>query len=122
MKNYFTPETDPILFACPCGNCDVKPSQELLDFLNRVRAEAGIPMYVTSGPRCAPYNTHIGGAKYGEHLDGDGADIQATNSRQRFKLLDAAFRCGCKRLGLGISFLHLGVSIINDQDVAWNYP
>jgi hypothetical protein len=120
-ENYFTPESDPMLFACPCGNCEVKANPDLIKFLNVVRHKAKVPMYVTSGPRCAAYNAQIEGAKYSEHIDSDGADIQVSASRPRFLIIKAAIESGCVRIGAGNSFLHLGISETNDQEVFWDY-
>ena len=121
MIVYFTPKSDPKLFACPCGDCDTKPSQRLLDLLQDTRSSAGVPMHVTSGPRCPAYNKVIGGAKYSEHPDGDGADIEIFGSRNRFLVTKAALDNGCNRLGIAKRFLHLGVSETNDQQVIWIY-
>lgn len=118
---WFNPESDPNLFACPCGNCDSKPSQLLLSMLDAVREYAMVPMSVTSGPRCWDHNAAVGGSQYSEHMDGDAADIACTSSRQRALILDAARRYGVNRIGVAHSFVHLGVSKKHDQDVTWVY-
>jgi len=89
--------------------------------LDRVRDRAGVPMVVTSGPRCPEYNALIGGAKYSEHIDGDGADILCEDSALRHAILKAAIEEGVNRIGIGKSFIHLGVSESNSQDVIWCY-
>jgi len=119
--NYFTPDGDPLLFNCPCGECHYSPSTTLINRLNEAREEAGIPFIVTSGPRCPHYNAHIKGATYSEHIDGDGADISCTDSRTRSKIINAALKVGFTRIGVARSFIHLGVSPSNDQDVIWVY-
>lgn len=119
--NYFTPEGDPKLFACSCGKCDTKPTTRLLDTLQIIREDVGFPMKVTSGPRCPDYNSTILGSKYSEHIDGDGSDIECLHSRQRFILIDAAINSGINRIGIGKTFIHLGVSETNDQMVMWVY-
>jgi uncharacterized protein YcbK (DUF882 family) len=119
--NYFTPEGDPLLFDCPCGACHYTASTRLINRLNEAREEAGIPFIITSGPRCPSYNQQIGGATYSEHIDGDGADVACSDSRTRWKIIDAAVKVGFNRIGIAKSFIHLGVSASNDQDVIWLY-
>ena len=117
---HFKPESDPKLFACPCG-CGKGPTNELLYRLDECREFAGVPFIVTSGPRCPAYNDKIKGAKYSAHMDGDAADIAAPDSRTRFKIVQAAFEAGFNRIGIGRDFVHLDVSDTNAQDVIFTY-
>lgn len=118
---YFNREQDPALFQCRCGNCDTRPSPELLMMVDAVRHKAGIPMICTSGPRCQVWNDANGGSKFSEHVDGDGADFAVASSRARFLIVQAALDCGVTRIGIAKSFVHLGVSKTNDQEVIWTY-
>lgn len=118
---YFSPETDPRLFKCPCGDCDKKPTKELLLAVDAVRALSGTPMVVSSGPRCRHYNHLIGGTAFSEHLDGDGADIRCQDSRSRMLIIAAAVKVGINRIGVAKGFVHLGVSRTNDHNVMWVY-
>lgn len=110
-----------MLYNCPCGECNYAPSAGLIDRLNEAREEAGIPFVINSGPRCPSYNQHIQGAPFSEHIDGDGADVSCTDSRSRSKIINAAIKVGFNRIGVARSFIHLGVSASNDQDVVWVY-
>ena len=118
---WFSPDTDPALFKCPCGQCDQEPTDRLLNMLDAVRDDAAVPMKVTSGPRCWHYNTIIGGAEYSGHVDGEAADIAVTTSRARSRILEAARRYGVTRIGIAKGFVHLGVSRKHDQHVTWVY-
>lgn len=118
---YFNPEQDPALFYCRCGKCDAKPSPELLKMVDAVRDLAGIPFIITSGPRCQQWNDANGGAKFSEHVDGDGVDIAVASSRARYLIVAAAIAWGVTRIGIAKSFIHLGVSKQNDQEVIWTY-
>ena len=118
---HFSPEGDPMLFSCPCGNCDTKPNPRLPQVLDLVREESGVPMFITSGPRCEAHNMAIGGAKYSEHMDGDGADIACSSSRERFMIINAAISNGINRIGVGKLLIHLGISETNDPMVMWVY-
>ena len=64
-------------FACNhCGKLheDGVPD-ELLELLERVRAQFGRPVNVNSGYRCPIHNTNCGGARSSQHLLGNAADI-----------------------------------------------
>ncbi len=119
---YFTPETDPKLFACPC-KCGLGPSKALLKALDATRGFAEIPISVNSGPRCFEYNDlpEVGGSKNSEHLTGDGADVHASSSRQRHAIVSGAVKAGVTRIGIGKNFIHLGVSNLKAQRVIWLY-
>jgi hypothetical protein len=121
MLKHFSDGGDPLLFNCPCGNCDTEVNPKLPEVLDEVRELAGVPMGVSSGPRCVPYNIHIGGAEYSEHIDGDGADIPCSTSRDRFLIIQAAIVCGITRIGVAKTFIHLGISKTNDPLVMWVY-
>ena len=118
---FFSPDSDPKLFSCPCGSCDYKPTKRLLDCLDETRGRAGVPFVISSGPRCPAYNQSIGGAPFSEHMDGDGADVACYDSRTRFLIIQAAIHSGINRIGIAKTFVHLGVSPSNDQDVVWVY-
>ena len=118
---YFSPETDPALFKCPCGTCEVKPTVRLLDVLDACREEAGVPFVINSGPRCWHHNKLIGGAEYSEHVDGEAADVRCRNSKDRYKILQAAHKMGVSRIGVAKGFIHLGVSDTHTPYVVWVY-
>ena len=119
--HYFNPESDPLLYRCPCLACAHGPSPRLITTLDQVRHVAGIPFHVTSGPRCHAHNKKVGGSEFSEHIDGDGADIACADSRSRFLIVNAAIQEGVTRIGIAKSFIHLGVSETNDQHVIWTY-
>ena len=123
MLRHFSPEGDPLLYGCPCERhtCVAKVNPRLPQVLDLIRDDTGIPMVITSGPRCVPHNVEIGGAEYSEHIDGEGADVQCSNSRDRFMLINSAIKHGINRIGVGKGFLHLGISESNDQFVMWVY-
>jgi hypothetical protein len=124
--HYFSPESDPKLYACSCGKCDAKPSNRLLQTLDQVRHVAGIPFVVTSGPRCSTWNNEVNGAPESEHVPRDGedctaADIACTSSRERFLIVSAAIQEGVTRIGIANTFVHLGVSSTHTGHVIWTY-
>ena len=121
---HFTPEGDPTLFKCSCGSdqcTSPQPTPKLLSLLNAARDEAGIPFFITSGPRCEWWNKKVGGVSTSEHLTGEGADVSCTSSSARLKIIKAALGAGVTRIGIGNNFIHLGVSEDKAQHVIWLY-
>jgi zinc D-Ala-D-Ala carboxypeptidase len=123
MSHFFTPQTDPHLFRCPCNRpeCDApKPTEDLLAMLELLRALVNRPIIVTSGPRCEPYNTSIGGALDSAHLTGQAADLSAPTSYQMDELLEGSFRAGIARRGVYKNgHLHVDVALGKPQHVTW---
>ena len=123
---HFNPNTDPLLFACPCCG-EGKPSNRLKAMLDELREEVGFGVGVSSGPRCEAHNASVLGHRESEHLVGDehgdcdGVDIPCDSSARRFRILEAAYKLGFTRIGVGSSFIHLGVSEEHPQHVMWVY-
>lgn len=68
-------------FKCKCGKCGgfpVEPDKALVTLLEKIRVHFGAAVTVTSGVRCATYNSNpaVGGAKSSQHLNGTAADIK----------------------------------------------
>jgi len=66
-------------FVCPCESCDRTGiiALELIYALERLRADLGCPLRITSGYRCPQHNREIGGAPDSLHQMGLAADIIA---------------------------------------------
>ncbi len=118
---YFTPEGDPALFACPCGECDLKPSTRLLFMLDEARSYSGVAYSITSGPRCPEYNLIIGGNKNSEHMDGTGADILVHSGFTRMKIVQGLLGAGFNRIGIAKHMIHAGCSHVHPRPVIWTY-
>lgn len=124
MSQWFSLETDHILFKCPCGYIDCNaplPSQNLLDTLDKIRDFYKSAILINSGPRCKKHNQFVGGMQDSEHLTGNGADLVCLTSSTRWKLLDAILYCNVTRIGIGKNFLHVGVDATKDSHVIWTY-
>lgn len=118
---HFNSVTDPILYACSCGDCDDAPTTRFLNMLDDAREYAGVPFAVNSGPRCEGYNALVGGSEESEHLTGEAADIDAPTSRARNAIIRGAIQAGFTRIGIGSNFVHLGCSEDKPQNVMWVY-
>lgn len=119
---YFTKKGDPLLFKCPCGKCDTKPTKAFLDRLDEARDIAGVPFVILSGPRCAAHNEHVGGAPGSDHLLGEAVDIRTYGSSARFAVMYGGLMAGITRIGINKNSVHLGIGTEHIQRVAWLYP
>ncbi len=107
-------------FDCKC--CGKNKMQGLfLWMLQQVRTESGIPMRINSGFRCPSHNKDVGSKNTSDHRTGEGSDIEVISSHHRFRILDAAFKSGFKRIGMDKKFIHLGTRRSNPQEVLWMY-
>ena len=112
-------------FACQCGRSGCSalkaPHPSLLLKLDSMRAIYGSPITITSGIRCPEHNHAVGGVPGSEHETGEGADLACPNSSSRWQLIQAALKAGFRRIGVGKTFLHVGVSRTHASDVIWTY-
>lgn len=108
-------------FDCKCG-CGLNNfSHELAVMIDEIREDCGFPFIVRSACRCIPHNKKEGGKPRSDHLTGDGIDIQAVNNYQRFKIIYHAILFGINRIGIGRSFVHLGMRKGNPKERIWLY-
>lgn len=93
-----------------------KMNHKLLYRLDRVRALAGVPIYVTSSYRSGDERSHG---------DGEAVDIsdnlkgKPVSSVWRFKVLSAALWVGFRRVGIYDRHIHLDVSTSLPGEVCW---
>jgi len=105
---------------------DLPGSGELMDsifleLLDKARAYAGIPFYITSGYRTGEHNKKVGGVKDSAHRYGLACDIACSDSVERFKILEALLYVGFNRIGIHQSFIHVDLSTSRSQFVCWTY-
>lgn len=114
-------------FECKCGCGFDDINLAFIKCLQRIRDKIGFKMPINSGCRCKQHNKDEGGYPTSDHLPdkidkySEGADIRVSGSRNRYKLIQAAFEEGIPRIGPGKTFVHLGVNKDNDQEVLWVY-
>ena len=118
----------PAEFACKCGrkDCDALkvPSPDLLARLNVLRLRLDRPLTITSGIRCAYWNEKSGGVKGSGHETGEEVDLACATSQERWRLLAGVFESTqplFRRIGVGKTFIHLGVSTALPNGVIWTY-
>lgn len=95
--------------------------QSTLDLLDRCRELAGIPFVITSGYRSRAHNARVGGVYGSSHTKGYAVDIRCRNSKDRFKIINAALQVGFTRIGVSDRFLHLDNDPDKKQNVIWTY-
>lgn len=112
-------------FACPCECGLDNISMTLVNRLQAIRDIIGQPIRINSGVRCVKHNAEIGGVMESEHVpldgrDGEGVDIKCEASTERHILLG---HCHEKfsRVGIGKTFIHVGVRATKPQEVTWLY-
>ena len=105
---------------------DLPGSGELMDpvfleLLDKARAYAGIPFYITSGYRTKEHNLNVGGVSNSAHRYGLACDITCIDSVERFKIIEALLYVGFNRIGIHQSFIHVDTSSSKAQFVCWTY-
>jgi zinc D-Ala-D-Ala carboxypeptidase len=104
---------------CGCGLNNIKPA--LLVKLEQARTVLGIPLVIDSGSRCPKHELEVSGKSGGEHPDGDAVDIRCLADRTRFNIIRAFLEFGVCRIGIGPTFVHVGISETLPGSVCWTY-
>ncbi len=93
-----------------------------IEKLDAIREEYGQPMVITSGYRTPEHNSAVGGVNGSAHVNAVAADIAASNTEQKLRLMRIAKKHGIKRMGWGKGFVHLDMdSTKQAQNVVWGY-
>lgn len=92
-------------------------NDKLMSMLDNARTIAGIPFIITSGVRTEKHNLEIGGTIDSAHLKALGADLQCTDSLNRFSIIYALFVAGFKRIGISKTHIHVDIDESKDQRV-----
>lgn len=105
-----TPHFTKAELTCKCG-CGMLPEQDFMDRVEGLRVSLGFSLPVTSGARCASYNSKVSatGAS-GPHTTGRALDL-GVRGENALRLIVEARRAGFS--GIGVSqkgegrFIHL---------------
>src|SRR5689334_577794 len=94
--------------------------REKLDFLEKAM---GFELNINSGYRDPGHNEDVGGVPDSEHTydPAAGADVLCLRSTTRFKMLRILFTMGIQRIGIGSTFIHVGIAKDKPSEVAWTY-
>ncbi len=75
-----------------CGRGANLVASRLLVALNRIEADFGKPLTITSGFRCVKHNEEVHGAPHSAHLSGEAADIACPDGALKLWMTDTKLR------------------------------
>jgi len=94
-----------------------------LDFLaklDKAREYAGMPFVINSAYRSPEHPESIKNPT-SSHIKGLAVDIRTTDSRTRYKVLEALIHVGFNRIGIADSFIHVDDDKEKSNNVVWTY-
>lgn len=97
-----------------------KMSRGFLLILDKIREDYGKPLRVNSGYRSKAHNLKVGGRVGSSHLKGLAVDFHCNNSADRTLLLNAIYKNGIVRVGIGNTFIHIDIDNIKPA-ACWLY-
>ena len=100
-------------FFCKCRRTHPHfVSLTLIETLQQLRDELGVPLKINSGYRCPEHNRKIGGAKASQHMRGLAADVAIPDGIKAADIFDIArYKCGFSWGYEGKGFVHLDLRI-----------
>jgi uncharacterized protein YcbK (DUF882 family) len=106
-------------FACPCCGKVNAVSPIVMNKIDKIRDQLGIPLHINSGYRCVKHNAEVGGKQASLHLFGKAIDVSTANMTaekrlQLLKLVHTEFN----GIGVAKSFFHMD---IRDTPAMWVY-
>jgi len=70
---------------------------------------------INSGYRTIRHNRRVGGVTHSNHLKGLAVDISIRNSADRYRIIWAALQVGFTQIGIGKTFIHIGLDHNNNK-------
>jgi uncharacterized protein YcbK (DUF882 family) len=95
----------------------------LLNMLQKVRDDYGLPMIVTSGGRCPLHKNEKHRSTPADHQKCLGVDIRITGLSMGVKLAALAGKYGFNAIAINLEsgFIHLGYRPDNNKITTWEY-
>jgi uncharacterized protein YcbK (DUF882 family) len=96
---------------------------DLTQILTELETLCAVPLDITSGYRDPAHNSDVGGVKGSEHTydPSMAADIACLTGSLRWALVTNAIRLGVDRIGIGKTFVHIGIAKDKPRRVIWHY-
>jgi uncharacterized protein YcbK (DUF882 family) len=96
---------------------------ELVEKLKELERIYGKELTINSGHRDPAHNKEVGGVDHSEHTytPAEGVDIDCNHGSVRWNLVTLALKLGFLRIGIGKTFVHLGIAQDKPQRVIWHY-
>lgn len=96
---------------------------DLVAVIKLIEARLGRELHINSGHREEAHNAAVGGVPGSEHTydPAEGVDAACKNGRECWQIVNAAIAEGIKRIGIGKTFVHIGIAKDKPQNVIWHY-
>ncbi len=96
---------------------------DLFKTLTELEKRMGFDLQINSGYRDPEHNSDVGGVEHSEHTydPAEGADVFCQRSVTRFKMVKELLAMGIRRIGIGATFVHVGIAKDKPQDAMWDY-
>jgi len=99
---------------------EYKMDVDFLVKLDKAREFAKVPFVINSAYRSPEHKESIKNPT-SSHIKGLAVDIKATDSRTRYKVLNALMHVGFNRIGIADTFIHVDDDKDKSQQVIWTY-
>ena len=99
---------------------EYKMDKDFLAKLDKAREFAKVPFIINSAYRSPEHPESIKNPT-SSHIKGLAVDIKATDSRTRYKVLNALIHVGFNRIGIADTFIHVDDDKDKSQQVIWTY-
>ena len=99
---------------------EYKMDVDFLVKLDKAREFAKVPFVINSAYRSPEHKESIKNPT-SSHIKGLAVDIKATDSRTRYKVLNALMHVGFNRIGIADTFIHVDDDKDKSQKVIWTY-
>ena len=99
---------------------EYKMDVDFLIKLDKAREFAKVPFVINSAYRSPEHAESIKNPT-SSHIKGLAVDIKATDSRTRYKVLNALMHVGFNRIGIADTFIHVDDDKDKSQKVIWTY-
>lgn len=121
MSKYF--QDSEFECKCGCGLNNVNPRSR--EKLEDARLISDTSYVLTSACRCEIHNMNVGSSNTSSHVGSKNPstafDIRATNSRERYKILNGLIKAGFTRIGVAKTFIHCDDDETKSPEVTWVY-
>ena len=99
---------------------EYKMDKDFLAKLDKAREYAKMPFVINSAYRSPDHPESIKNP-LSSHIKGLAVDIKATDSRTRYRVLDALMSVGFNRIGIADTFIHVDDDSDKSPNVIWTY-
>lgn len=96
---------------------------DLIEILKALETHMGFELTINSGYREPGHNDEVGGVPNSEHTysPAEGVDVLCKQGVTRYKMLRHLFKIGVTRIGIGETFIHIGIAEDKPAYVVWLY-